>query len=82
MIPATPPAREQAPDAKAAGHGSCLEERGPQRRGTSPASQPAENSESPTVNPTRAFFRLVSSFTLGRRQHLISKPGREDFEKI
>lgn len=72
-------------DANAIGHGSCCEERGTggvRRREVSPTSQPAENSQSPIVNQTGTFFRLVSSFMLGKRQHLISKPGRGDFEKI
>lgn len=34
------------------------------------------------VNQTWTFFQLGNSFMLGKWQHLISKPGREDFKRF
>lgn len=34
------------------------------------------------MNQTWTFFQLGNSFMLGKRQHLISKPGRENFKRF
>lgn len=55
---------------------------GLQKRQVLPISQPTENSQFSNCEPNVNFFRPGSSFVLGKRQHLISKLGREDFKRF